>query len=692
MTKFYTNIEQRGNHILYRGYDNGIPVQQKIEYKPHLFVKTSDETPYRVFKSDIPVKKRSFDSISEMKEFISTYEDVPNFGVYGCRNVIRQFTGNTFRGDIDWDYSRTQIWFFDIETEVEGSGFPHPDKAEERILLISMMNHHSRELRMWSLKPVSEDNEIFKQFEKVNFLSFDNDEKAMLKDFIMFFASTRIDVLSGWNSEGFDMPYIINRIRSVISDDATKLLSPWRSVKPRQYHTESGESRTTYDISGITHLDYLELYKKFNPGSKESFKLDFIAEIEIGERKVELPGESFRDSYTNSWETFAFYNAVDTALLQKLETKLLQVRLAMQLAFIAKCQFGDVVSAMRLWESIIYNYFLDENVVEELEKDHNEKHSIIGAYVHDVVPGKYGWTVSIDATSLYPSIMMQNNISPETIIDYDPSMTIDRMLNGDFGNVPDGCIMSANGLITDKTKPGFIPILVKRMFDLRKSTKNQMLELKRIHAPEDQYKALDVAQSSYKVAANSFYGIMGLAHFRYYDYRMAEAITSTGQVFIRQTKKIMDNLLSKVSSESDHVIYMDTDSVVGDTLVYANCIQIPIADLYNSIGDKFQYKDSVNRNFVKPVNSIYTRSFNTETEKIEEKPIKYVMKHSVKKRMFKISIGDKSVIVTEDHSVIVKRGSEYISVSPGQLCKTDILINILTPTGVSVYEKHKDFK
>lgn len=480
MSKFYTNIEVRGNNILYRGYENGLPVQQKIEYRPHLFVKTTEETKYSVFKSGIPVKKRVFDSISDMKQFTEQYKDVPNFNIYGCSNIVRQFTGAMFREEIDWDYGQTKIWFWDIETRVgeNSQGFPHPDRADEEILLISMMEHFSKKIHVWSTKPIAADNKIFTELENVDFTAFDS-EKAMLKDFIMFFASNRIDVLSGWNSEFFDMPYVVNRIKRVLNDEVVKLLSPWKVVKPRTVRLDNGDTKNTYDILGVTHLDYLEIYKKFNPGSKESFKLDYIADYELGERKVELPGESFRDSYENHFELFIWYNCVDTMLLHKLENKMLLIRLAMQLAFIAKCQFGEVVSAMRLWESIIYNYFLDMDIVEEYEKTRNEKHSIVGAYVHEPVPGKYGWTVSIDATSLYPSIMMQNNISPETIIDY-IDVSMDDVLNDrHIGKVPDGCIVSANGLVTDKNKEGFIPILVKRMFDLRKKTKNKMLELKK---------------------------------------------------------------------------------------------------------------------------------------------------------------------------------------------------------------------
>ena len=347
---------------------------------------------------------------------------------------------------------------------------------------------------------------------------------------------------------------------------------------------DNGESKQTYDISGISHLDYLDLYKKFNPGSKESFKLDFIAELELGEKKVELPGESFKDSYTNYWETFVLYNVVDVELLHKLEVKMLQVRLAMQLAFLAKCQFGDVMSAMRLWESIIYNYFLDENIVEEYDKERNEKEKIVGAYVHQPIPGKYGWSVSVDATSLYPSIMMQNNISPECIVDM-IDLDIDDFLAGRHkGMVPDNCIVSANGLVTRKDVKGFIPILVGRMFDLRKKTKNEMLDLKRRHAPEEEYRALDVAQLAFKIAANAFYGIMGLAHFKYYDYRMAEAVTSTGQVFIRNAKKYVDLILSKVSGRNaEFAMYADTDSLyfLVEDIVKTKCVGMSDAEIVN---------------------------------------------------------------------------------------------------------------
>lgn len=529
MSKFYTNIEQRGDSILYMGWENGLPVKQKIKYKPHVFIPSKTETDYKAFSNKKHLQRVDFDSISDMKEYIKTYSDVSNFEIYGCSNIVRQFTRTMFEGEIEWDYAQTKIWFFDIETRVEGlaldptesqyirighetfqktyqdlmlmledsvsfdlledgeyvpikaskayrAGFPDPQKAEQEILLISMIEHHTKKLYVWSIKPIREDNKIFEM--GADFRSFES-EKKMLKDFLLFWKSTRIDVISGWNSESFDIPYLVNRMNSVLGSELTNHLSPWNVIKERKYVSDNGEDVSTYDIYGITHLDYLIIYKKFNPGSKESFKLDYIAEYELGERKVENPTDNFKDFYISHWETFVEYNCVDAMLLHKLEHKMLMVRLAMQLAFIARCNFGDVVSAMRLWESIIYNYFMDEKLIEDYDREKKEKKQIVGAYVHEPKPGKYGWTVSLDFSSLYPSIMMQNNISPETIVgkkDY----FVDDILSGKFvDDVEEGTILSANGLVTRKDVDGFIPILIKRMFDLRKKTKNLMLEKKK---------------------------------------------------------------------------------------------------------------------------------------------------------------------------------------------------------------------
>ena len=710
--KFYTNVEVRGDYILYHGYEDGLPVKKKIPYAPHLFVPSQTKTEWTAFSTKEYVKKKTFKGITDMREFIKQYEDVDNFNIFGCDNIIRQYIANEFQGDIVWDYYQTQIWFVDIETKV-GTGFAEPVHADQDIQLITMMDHHAKKVFTWSTIPLVTKT-LLDEFD-IEFKYFES-EKEMLKDFIVFWASTRIDVISGWNSVPFDIPYIINRIKKVLSPQAANLLSPWKVLKERIV-TEDERTYVTYDILGITHLDYLEIYKKFNPSGKESFKLDHIAEIELGKNKLPLPGDTFKESYEGSGdefelpseddifydlkmkryrrsqiseqletnpelqeeydtldkeirlahgENFIKYNIIDVHLLHELEVKMLQVRLAMQVGFMAKTNFGDVVSAMRVWESIIYSYFLDQKIVEDLKKVKKERKKIVGAFVLDPVPGKRKWTISIDATALYPSIMMQHNTSPESIVDM-VDMTIENMLKGKHeGTVADGTMLSANGLVTSKETPGFISILIKRMFDLRKETKNHMLDLKKANAPEQEWRALDVSQGAFKIAANSFYGITAMAFFRYYDSRIAEAITSNGQVFIIKTKQYVDEIFTKIMGKSDeYTFYMDTDSVVGDTLVYVNGEKIKISDLFDQIqADSLVPYSEDTQNFVKPVTNMTTLSFNTKTESVEEKPIKHVMKHRVKKRMFKIFALNDSVNVTEDHSVIVKRDCEYISVKP----------------------------
>lgn len=534
MDKFYTNITRKGSNILLVGYEDGMRVNHKIAYKPHLFVESQDGD-YTLFDSKKKLKKRTFDSVTAMKDFLEQYNGVDNFNIYGCSDLVRQFTAEYYTGEIQWDYSKTEIFFFDIETEV-GSyvlkdgvkptkqvkirkddsdsiidaqdlvkqsdavevfdeesgqwialaicplitkmGFPEPERADERITMLTFIQNTTGRSFMWALHSINEDNPIFDD-KMTEYRSFNNDERAMLKDFMMWFASTPIDIISGWNSELFDVPYIVNRIKKLFGDGAVKLLSPHREVKERLIRFDDSKTKQTYDIAGITHLDYIDLYKKFNPGSQESFKLDHIAFIELGERKVEMPCDTFKEFYTNFWPTFTSYNKQDTMLLYKLEKKLLQVRLAMQLAYMAKCPIADVMSAMRLWESIIYNHFNDKKIVETLGKKHNERHSIVGAYVHEPVPGRYGWTVSCDATSLYPSIMIQNNVSPEKYVSMTEYNLESLLKNHDEIDIPDGVYLSANGLLTQKGELGFIPYLVKQMFDLRKRTKNLMLEKKK---------------------------------------------------------------------------------------------------------------------------------------------------------------------------------------------------------------------
>jgi DNA polymerase elongation subunit (family B) len=533
---FYTNVRRVGNSILVRGYENSMPVDKEVKYQPHLFLPAQGkETEYRTFKTKYPVVKKTFDSIKAFQEYAESYSNVPNFKIYGCSDILRQFLNDYYVGEIDWSFDLTKVWYFDIETkserrkyqkshpilarkvgeeksfqtnikDVEKSigievwdedkdvwvalkdscydehigGFQTAAKAEAEMLLITMFEKSEKTMHVWSMRPVSPSNPIYEKFQKCDVRVFD-DESKFLSDFCMFMRTVRIDVLTGWNSESFDIPYIVNRISNVLGESFMKLISPWKIIKPRTVKPDNFDPFTTYDIGGITHLDALDLYKKFNPGSQESFTLDHIAFMELGERKVDIPVDSFKESYSpEHWETFVLYCCVDTYLVYKIDQKMQHTMLAMQLAFLAKCAFADVISAMRLWESIIYGHFIEQNIVEEFVKPKNHKENIVGAFVLEPVPGKYGHTFSIDAEQLYPSMMMQHNISPETVLRVIEGVSIESILRGEFPQDfnPETECLSANGLVTTKSVRGFIPELVDLMGKRRKVTKKKMLELK----------------------------------------------------------------------------------------------------------------------------------------------------------------------------------------------------------------------
>lgn len=579
MTSFYTNVRRVGNSILVRGYENSVPFDRKIEYQPHLFVPLKDggESEYHVFKTKTPVRKKDFESISAFDDFVETYKDVPNFQMFGCSNIIRQFLTSYFPGEIKWSFDLAKVWFFDIET-CANHGFPEASVADQEMLLITMIEKTEQKMYVWTRRPISPDNEIFKTFKSVEVRLFEN-EREFLIDFSMFMRTTRIDILTGWNSESFDIPYIVNRIKRVLGDNFVKLLSPWKIVKSRVVKPDNFDPYETYDIGGITHLDALDLYKKFNPGSQESFALDNIAYVELGKRKVAIPVETFKESYQpEHWEQFVLYCCIDTYLVYEIDYKMQHTSLAMQLGFMAKCPFIDVISAMRLWESIIYNYFHERNIVEEFLKPRNHKEKIVGAYVLEPVPGKYGTTFSIDAAQLYPSMMMQHNISPETLLRMIDGVSIDRIMAGEISDEfdPETECLSANGLVTTKSFRGFIPELVDMMGNLRKSAKKEMLrinqqieDLKALNSDsteiailDNMAKGLDVKQKGLKVASNSLYGATALPYFRYYDPRLAEAITSTGQVMLKTCMNVINTTLNKIAKTSgiDYVLAADTDS------------------------------------------------------------------------------------------------------------------------------------
>ena len=351
-----------------------------------------------------------------------------------------------------------------------------------------------------------------------------------------------------------------------------KRLSPWNVVRVKEV-TIMGRKQLSTEIAGVSILDYLDLYKK-SPATpnQESYRLDHIAFMELGQNKLDHSEyDTFREFYTNDWQKFVEYNIVDVELVDRLEDKLRLIDLCFTRAFDAKVNFNDIAYQVRTWDAIIYNYLLKKNIVIPQKERNSKSEKYAGAFVKEPIPGAYEWVVNFDLNSLYPHLIMQYNISPETLIEQrHPSVTVDKVLKKEltFEMYKDSAVC-ANGAMYRKDVRGFLPELMEKMYSERVIFKKKMIEAKKAYektptkALEKEISRCDNIQMAKKIALNSAYGAIGNEYFRYYKLANAEAITLSGQVSIQWIEEKMNEYLNKVlkSDGVDYVIAIDTDSI-----------------------------------------------------------------------------------------------------------------------------------
>lgn len=549
--KFYTSVVQLGNQICVRGVENGRRFQSKPQFKPKLFIpqtKLAKNTYHNIFGEGLEMIE--FGDVADAREFVKTYEDVGNMKIHGNTNWQYQYITENYAGHIDFDMRQVDIRSIDIETETE-SGFPNIETANERILLISVQDYATKDIITYSVRDhASEDD--------------------MLRKFMADWVHNCPDVITGWNIGLFDVPYLVHRIRRVLGEDAVKQLSPWRNVRAREIRMND-KVLTAYEIAGVSQLDYLDLYKKFTYNAQESYKLDHICRVELGVGKLENPHDTFRDFYTKDWDLFVEYNRVDVERVSQLEDKMKLIELALTMAYDAKCNFNDVFSAVRIWDCTLYNHLWDQNIVVHPRDNSRPDRSIVGAYVQDPVPGKYDWVVSFDATSLYPSIIMQYNMSPECLTEVSLDTTVDDLLSRKINTadlVDNDLAMSANGHTFRRDKMGLFPEIVAKLFKDRQDYKKLMIEAqKKYEDTKDPKYQNDISkynnfQMARKIQLNSLFGAWANYYFRYFDDRIAEGITMTGQYIIRTVGAALDVYLNKICGTKDfkYSFYSDTDS------------------------------------------------------------------------------------------------------------------------------------
>ena len=556
---FYTNVIQWGNNILVREIKNGKRTNSKIRYSPTLYAFVKEKTPYKTLDGEY-VTDISFDTIKEAKEWIENTKSQPEL-VYGNTQYPYTYISDTYKGRVNWDLEKLLIVTIDIEVQCE-NGFPSPSKAEEELLSITIKNHQSKRIAVWGI------GDFKTEREDVSYIKCES-EVHLLKEFLVFWEKYWPDIVTGWNTEFFDIPYICNRIKKLFGEKELKRLSPWGGVRDREVY-QMGRTHQVYDIQGIAALDYFDLYRKFTYSAQESYRLDHIAFIELGERKEGNPYETFREWYTKDYQSFIEYNINDVELVDKLEDKMKLIELCLTMAYDAKVNYTDVLGSVRYWDILIYNYLREKNIVIPQKSKSEKVEKFEGAYVKDPLVGMHKWVMSFDLNSLYPHLIMQYNISPETLVSSSEKKDglVNKILNGELKNDTDYC-MTPNGAFFRKDKRGFLPEIMEIMYNDRTKYKKLMLDAKQKYEDTKDPKLLkDISkynniQMAKKISLNSAYGAIGNNWFRYFDLMVATAITLSGQLSIRWIEKALNIYLNKLldTKNEDYVIASDTDSV-----------------------------------------------------------------------------------------------------------------------------------
>ena len=581
---FYTNVSVRGGSVLYRGWRDGRRVQQKIPFHPVLYTKSNKTDSEFTTIHGMPVEAIPFDTVHEARQFIDRYKDVKGYEVYGTTNFVCQYLYKEFPSEVEYDFAALRIANLDIETSCDG-GFPSVASPTERIIAITTS--------MGGKTHVYGVGKFYVQGDGVEYYAFDN-EKDLLLCFVELWKTLDPDIVTGWNIRFFDIPYLVARM-NFLEEGWANSLSPWKKLREIEIF-RMGKDHIVYNIEGISTLDYIELYQKFTYVNQESYSLNNISKVELGEEKMSYAEyETLQDFYTKNFQKFMEYNMKDVVLVDKLEEKLKLLELAVAMAYSAKVNLEDIFSQVKTWDSIIHNHLMSKGMVVPQKKSSDKDEAYAGAYVKDPLVGMHDWVVSYDLASLYPHLIMQYNLSPETKSENKSysrgKIGPDCILQNNRGIVTknsidpveylktaktDNLSIAANGVAYIKTKQGFLPELMDKMYEERKQFKKLMIDAQKrleelpTNSPTSTRKGIEYEISKYKnfqlcrkIQLNSCYGACGNKYFRFFDVELAEAITLSGQLSIQWIADALNKLLNRIlkTENEDYVIASDTDSV-----------------------------------------------------------------------------------------------------------------------------------
>jgi DNA polymerase elongation subunit (family B) len=564
--------------------EDGKRIFYDVSYNPYLFIESQNK-PDATSIFNTPLKKKVFKNQYERSKYIRE-SNIKR--VFGNLQVNQQFLIDTFWETYespDFVKNELKVLFLDIET-YSVDDFPVPERAEHQINLITCYDSLEEKYITFGLK-----KEYTTKNDDETYVTCYNEKELLLK-FIQYWSSDYPDVATGWNSLGFDIPYIINRITSVLGSDYVSKLSPVGRVYNRSMKGQFGKEQIRWFIDGISNVDYLDIYKRFAP-NRDSYKLDNIAKIELDEQKIDYGSSNLSDLADSNWELFVDYNIQDVKLIVKMEKRLKYVEL---LRMLSVAGLTTIEAAMGSMTVIVGACAIRgkqrKEVIPTFIRPPDDGSQNAGAYVKEPEPGFQKNIVSFDANSLYPNTMITLNLSPETkigkVIKREGDVVKIKDINNNNFNLSiekfsklvkdQELAISKAGVLFTQKKKGLIPEVVDHYYNKRVEIKKELkkLERQRLQDPDNKkltilINRLDTKQLTVKIFINSVYGALGNKVFPLGDDDLAESITLTGQAVIKESANIVKEYIkNKIGTDPGEVNkYSDTDSCyfVLDSLV-----------------------------------------------------------------------------------------------------------------------------
>ena len=579
MAKSYINVYRSSSTELTHTFiEDGVRKREVVQFQPLRGYHCNTESEWKdIYGRNLTTQR--FDSMYAAAQWEKENKDL--FDIYGSIQAPVEFITEFYHDVIKPQKKSMNIYNLDIEVYTGGtSGFPKPHNKANYISAVTFQNMVTNQYYAFGLKDYTPKKDNVHYYKCKN-------ELHLIDALLDFVNRQDIDVLTGWNIEAFDIPYIVNRITFLMGEEAARRLSPDRTVT-KDKKTINKREVEIFKIQGIIVWDYYNLYQKFTFDKKERYTLDYISQYEKVAAKIDYHAdgyESIADMYDNDFDLFMEYNIMDVECVYKLDQKMKFLDIAIQYTYMMKCDPDNIFGTVRPWDAMLYNELYYKKILCSPNKT-QAKSDFVGGYVREPERGMANWVTVYDIVSSYPNQIISSNLSPEMIVassmidKYPELVAIREHFTGSIEYIGDekylnidACLdiealetitetldkydlcFTPNGQFFRKDRQGFIPEVVQRIFKERVAIKGEIKRAKEAH-DKDLVEYLESRSLILKICINSLYGCTGSEHFRYYDVRLATAVTWQGQLCARG---VAEYVIKKFPSLSWK--YSDTDSI-----------------------------------------------------------------------------------------------------------------------------------